>query len=799
MASGQTLGTAYVQIMPSAKGIGNALSEAIGPSADSAGKSAGESIAGKIKSVIAAAGVGAALKSSLEAGGDLQQSFGGLETIYGEAADAAKAYAVQAAAAGISANDYAENAVSFGASLKQAFGGDTTKAVESANTALLDMADNSAKMGTDIGSLQTAYQGFAKQNYTMLDNLKLGYGGTKSEMERLLSDAQKLTGVEYNIDNLGDVYAAIHAIQADLGVTGVAAEEAKTTFSGSMNAMKAAATNLLASVSLGDDLGPALATLQDSVITFASNLLPMVGNVLSALPDVISGAFGLAIQGLNLASNYAGDVVTQGLELVQGLASAIVTGLPYLAEAAVNLVASFGSALLSVDWGATVTGFIGSLSDSISTAASEIFGTDDPGQIMTKIGEGITNAVPRLLEIGGEIIQGLATGITTIGAELPGIMLGLFETAGSFISSIDWFSIGNQVLQFVIDGIVTLGTALWEALTTLGTTAGELFKGIDWAGIGSEVLTYVVNGISSIGTTLWNTFTTLGTAAGELFKSIDWQSVGSTALTTVVNGISSIGSTLWSALTAIGTTAGELFKSIDWATVGRTALDFVTNGISSVGSALWSMLTGIGKTAGEMFKGVDWAGFGKAALNFIINGITGIASNVSSALRTAATNAGEAFKGINWAEVGRNVISGIAGGISGAAGAIADAARTAASNALDAAKRFLGIKSPSRVFRDQVGKNISLGLAGGILAEVGAVTGAIDDIAGASVRAWDGEFNLALSTPGGALASGSAGGTIEIINNIYGTAGMDIEQLAQRVSDRITFSMQQQRAVWGAS
>ena len=165
------LAKAYVQIIPSAKGISGSISQAIGGEAASAGKSAGLNIVGAIKGVIAAAGIGTAIKQTLDAGGALQQSFGGLDTIYGEASAAAKEYAATAAQAGISANSYAEQAVSFGAALKKAYEGDTVKAVEAANTAILDMADNSAKMGTDIGMIQNAYQGFAKQNYTMLDNL----------------------------------------------------------------------------------------------------------------------------------------------------------------------------------------------------------------------------------------------------------------------------------------------------------------------------------------------------------------------------------------------------------------------------------------------------------------------------------------------------------------------------------------------------------------------------------------------------------------------------------------------------
>lgn len=169
------LGKAFVQIVPSAKGISGAISKELGGEAASAGKSAGLNIVGALKEVIAAAGIGTAIKTALEAGGNLQQSFGGLDTLYGDAADAAKKYAVEAAAAGISANSYAEQAVSFGAALKSAFGGDTAKAAEAANTAIMDMADNAAKMGTPIENIQTAYQGFAKQNYTMLDNLnKMG-------------------------------------------------------------------------------------------------------------------------------------------------------------------------------------------------------------------------------------------------------------------------------------------------------------------------------------------------------------------------------------------------------------------------------------------------------------------------------------------------------------------------------------------------------------------------------------------------------------------------------------------------
>lgn len=187
---------AYVQIKPTTKGIKNQLSQEFGESGNSAGESFGSEMVGKLKGVLAAAGIGAIVKEALDAGGALQQSFGGLDTLYGEASQAAKDYAKEAAAAGISMNDYAEQAVSFGASLKAAFDGDTTKSVEAANTAILDMADNAAKMGTPLESIQNAYQGFAKGQYNMLDNLKLGYGKLYCRSKSRLTVL--LTGVRAN-------------------------------------------------------------------------------------------------------------------------------------------------------------------------------------------------------------------------------------------------------------------------------------------------------------------------------------------------------------------------------------------------------------------------------------------------------------------------------------------------------------------------------------------------------------------------------------------------------------------------
>ena len=556
------LGKAYVQIIPSAEGISGSISKAIGGEATSAGKSAGMNIAGAIKGMIAAAGIGAAIKSSLEAGGNLQQSFGGLDTIYGDAAKAAKNYAAEAAKAGISANDYAEQAVSFGASLKQAFEGDTTQAVEAANTAIMDMADNAAKMGTPIENIQNAYQGFAKQNYTMLDNLKLGYGGTKQEMERLLADATKLSGVEYNMDNLGDVYDAIHVIQEDLGLTGVAADDAAETFTGSLGAMKASAENLMANLALGNDITGDIQTLMGNIQTFVvGNLAPMIGNILSALPELLSGAGSMIIQALNIVSNNAGEIVQMGIDIVVSLVQAIVEAAPYLIEAAFNLVAALGEALINTDWLQIGTDLITGLNESMELAAGKIFGAD--GNILQSFIDSITTNLPSVLEQGVEIITNLANGILQ---NLPTLLTVAMETITQFAVGI----LDNlpTILNAGVDIILNLVNGIIENLPTLIATAAQLMVQYV-ATIGEHLPEILMKGIEIIGKLIAGllqalpkliaTIPQIIMAMAKAFLSYDWPSIGRNILEGIKNGI----------LNAVGTVveAAKEAASAIWETV----------------------------------------------------------------------------------------------------------------------------------------------------------------------------------------------------------------------------------------
>lgn len=442
------LGKAYIQVIPTTKGIKGELESQMGDAGESAGKKSGARIGSAIKNAIVAVGIGEAIKSAVNAGADLQQSFGGLDTIYGEASDAAKRYAAEAAASGISANDYAEQAVSFGASLKQAFGGDTVRAAEAANTAILDMADNAAKMGTDISSIQNAYQGFAKGNYTMLDNLKLGYGGTRSEMERLLKNAQEISGVEYDIDNLGDVYDAIHVIQGDLGLTGVAADEAATTFSGSLGAMKAAAQNVLGNLALGEDIGPSLEVLGQTVSTFLSaNLFPMVSNIVSTLPSALAGLITtlapqlipagveLLVNLMNGLAETVPDLLIQVAAMIPDIVSTLLDNLPALVEGAVNLFVGIIQAIPIIlpDLIKAVIGMIPQIVQTLIRATPQIF-------------KGALQMLGGLLQAIPNVLKAAVTGLRDIGSNLvKGLWNGISDVTGWILDKIRGF--GNSILS----------------------------------------------------------------------------------------------------------------------------------------------------------------------------------------------------------------------------------------------------------------------------------------------------------------------------------------------------------------
>ena len=509
------LGKAYVQIVPSAEGIKGSITKVLGGESAEAGTKSGESIGtslvGKLKGIIAAAGIGAAVKTALDAGGALQQSFGGLDTLYEDASGAAKKYAAEAASAGISANSYAEQAVSFGAALKQSFGGDVAKSAEAANQAILDMADNSAKMGTDIGSIQNAYQGFAKGNYTMLDNLKLGYGGTKQEMERLLADAEKLSGKKYDISSFGDMAEAIHVVQENLHIAGVAANEAKTTFTGSFGAMQAAAENLMANMTLGEDVKPALTQLVTSTGNFLfGNLIPMVGNLVMAIPGVVSGLMTEAIPTMMswIPSMFAflkGDTISgwlsAGTEMISNLANGFFSNLPMMLDT-ISQVLTEGveyiikNASLFLDSGMQLLG-------NIATG----FMNNYP-QIMQAVGNMLANVIsligqnlPQFMQKGVEFIGQMAQGLIN---NLPTILSGIADVLARVIAAI-----ASNLPKFLQKGIELIGKIAAGIIQAIPTVVGKIpqvisgivsaFSKYNWGSIGTNLIKEIAKGVMDAG------------------------------------------------------------------------------------------------------------------------------------------------------------------------------------------------------------------------------------------------------------------------------------------------------------
>lgn len=440
-----SLAKAYVQIVPSADGIKGSIANVLGDESQSAGKKAGTTIASSIKKIIVGAGIGKALSSALMEGANLQQSIGGIETLFKGSANQMQKYAEEAyKTAGISANSYMEQATSFSASLLQSLGGDTEKAAEAANQAIIDMADNSNKMGTSLEMIQNAYQGFAKQNFTMLDNLKLGYGGTKTEMERLLKDAQKISGIKYDISNLDDIYSAIHIIQEEMGITGTTSKEASETFSGSFASMKAAASNFIGYLTLGKDIKPALKGLIDSTGVFLfKNLIPMVGNIVASLPSVIATVISEGIP----------TILEEGKRLLGSLTMAIRNEFPKLIESGTESITNFITGLMNNLPYLLFTG--GNLLINLVNAIIEKMPLilDSAYKIISTIVSGLIRNLPQIIKTGVELIVKLAAGLIKGVPKVLEKATEIYRKVKDKFKTLDWFGIGKNIIMGILKGL----------------------------------------------------------------------------------------------------------------------------------------------------------------------------------------------------------------------------------------------------------------------------------------------------------------------------------------------------------
>ena len=615
------LAKAYVQIIPSARGIQGSLTKVLGGEAGSAGTSAGQTfgsnLVGKVLGIVSAAAIGKALASTITEGAALEQSIGGIETLFKDSADTVKANAAAAySTAGMSANQYMEQTTSFAASLLQSLGGDTAAAADMADMAMRDMSDNSNKMGTDMERITDAYQGFAKQNYTMLDNLKLGYGGTKTEMERLLKDAQKITGVKYDIDNLADVYSAIHVIQGELDITGTTAQEAATTLSGSFYSMAAAGKNVLGNLTLGQDITPSLKALAQTTTTFlVGNLLPAVWNVLKALPGGMvtlvqeMGAQMAAQLPAFLAQFQTGmttnlsQLITAGQTMLSGLIAGLMQNLPQLLQSGTQMVNSFVS-------GALATG------TQLWTAGLSL---------LTQFTQGITANLPQILASATSIVANLVTGLNTALPQViqsgiafltalgQGLVQGIPQFLAQALPLISQFtgSLRANVGQLVDAGIsliLNLAQGLIAALPTL--------------------ITYVPGIVSNIAGIINDNAPKLLAAAGQLILMLGQG---------LIQSLPVIAANMGSIMQAVA----DVITAINWLSLGGKVITAVGNGLTSMAGGLTGVMQNSFSGAVNYLKNLPAKAmsWGKDMISGFIKGITSNIAGVANAVKNIASAA----------------------------------------------------------------------------------------------------------------------------------------------------------------
>ena len=556
MADGIELGKAYVQIVPSAQGIKSALTEMFDEETEGLGEQTGQSIGqklvGTLKKVIAAAGIGKIISDSINMGGALQQSLGGVETLFKDSADTVKEYAAQAyRTVGLSANDYMEQTTSFAASLLSSVSQDTNAAAQLANMAMVDMADNANKMGTDMQDIQNAYQGFAKQNYTMLDNLKLGYGGTQAEMQRLLNDATKISGVKYDLGNLADMYSAIHIIQQEMDITGTTAKEAATTLTGSFAAMKAAAENVMGNWSTGADLTEPLQALADTAQTFlVDNLLPMIGNVLAGIPEIVY--------------SLVPELLQTGTELLSSLAQGFTEGIPEFFSTALPQLLAFTDQLRDnaasfVDAGLNLitqllNGLIAGLPDLIAYVPD----------IIINICGIINDNMPKILGEGVAIIVQLVAGLVQTVPSLLANWKKILEAVLSVISAINWLNIGKTILTGVANGVKSMGSSLLNAFKGGFSSALAWIKSLPSQAVqwGKNLIQSFINGLTGKGGAVGAgaIAATAGATIAKTASGNDWSSVWADANADVADSAQSMAEVVVPAYTKSGDAATKAAK-----------------------------------------------------------------------------------------------------------------------------------------------------------------------------------------------------------------------------------------------
>lgn len=521
----------YAKITLDTSGYENGLDNASGKASGFADKlKSGLATAAKVGAAAltaAATGMSALTKASIDQYAEYEQLVGGVDTLFKTASDKVQEYAANAyKTAGMSANEYMDTVTSFSASLLQSLGGDTEKAAQKADQAITDMADNANKMGTGMEMIQNAYQGFAKQNYTMLDNLKLGYGGTKEEMERLLADAEKLSGQKFDISSYSDIVDAIHVVQTEMGITGTTAKEAASTIQGSVSAAKSAWSNLITGIAADNaDLDTLIGNFVSSVETAAGNIIPRVSVMLGGISQLVTSASTTIIpMVITTITDNLPALLQAAVALVGALGQGIIDSLPAITQAAIDILFFLANGLIE-----NLPTLIDSIVQVTLTIVQMLTSPDFLTQlietaillIMT-LAQGLIDAIPQLIAAVPMIIGNLLAaiivelpniiqmGIDLLFALIDGIIKCIPELVAAVPTLIIAFVNGivnnldkiilaaPQIIVSLITGIIGAIPELIAAVPRVIAAIADTIRNYDWGGIGRNIVQGLKDGIAGM-------------------------------------------------------------------------------------------------------------------------------------------------------------------------------------------------------------------------------------------------------------------------------------------------------------
>lgn len=597
--------------------------------------------------VAGATAIGALTKASIESYAEYEQLVGGVETLFKDSSDVVMKYAENAyKTAGMSANNYMETVTSFSASLLQGLGGDTAAAAEYADMAITDMSDNANKMGTDISMIQNAYQGFAKQNYTMLDNLKLGYGGTKEEMERLLADAEKISGVKYDLSSYADVVDAIHVIQTEMGITGTTAKEASSTISGSIASMKASWSNLLTAISDDDaDFGSYINRFVESVSTVADNLMPRIEIALNGVVSLVDKLAPMIIQKI---PELLKQLLPAVIEAATGLINSIVGAIPGLVKVLVESLPLFIDGIQQIFAGIVqaLPTLIQTIFEALPTLIPMII--DAITGLIVTLSQNLVAIIQPIIENLPAIIVSIIDGLM---ANLPALINGIIQLVLALVAALP------QIIQALVDAIPTVIStiieALFGALPQIIVGLVRLVAGIVVAL--PEIFVALIEGVGNIFKGIWEgikkVFSNVAGWFGEHFSG------AAEAISKAWSGVKNFFGNIWNGIVNIFASVREWFKN-----TFSGAWNGIKDAWSSVKdffSNIWNGIKNTFASVGDWFKNT----FSKAwnGIKNVFSGVKNFFGNVWSGIKNVFSNVGGWFKNIfssAWNGV-KNVFSGV--------------------------------------------------------------------------------------------------------------------------------------------